>query len=131
MLERFLKDEPLQSLQSVCTCEEIVQARQALSSCDVSEDLRLYITRLCSQTRRDPRCLTGVSPRGMIRLMRACQSLALTEGRSYVIPDDVQRLAIPVLAHRIIPRGYTGRAETAEAVVRDAVKATPVPTEER
>ena len=63
--------------------------------------------------------------------MRAAQALALTQGRGFVIPDDVQRLAVPVLAHRIIARGYASQAETGRKIVQDAVSAVAVPTEKR
>ena len=131
LLDRFLKEEPIRKLAAVCSCEEIALAKQALPTCDVSPDVQQYIARLCEQTRRDPRVQLGVSPRGMLWLMRASQAQALTEGRTYVIPDDVQRLAGPVMTHRIIPRGYTGRAETARSVVQDALKAVAAPTETR
>ena len=52
-------------------------------------------------------------------------------GRDYVTPDDVQRLAVPVLAHRVIPRGYAGRSDAAKKIVEDALACVPVPTEKR
>ena len=67
----------------------------------------------------------------MLALMRASQALALIQGRQYVIPDDVQRLAEPVLAHRVIPKGFSGGAGADRKIVQDALAATPVPTERR
>ena len=67
----------------------------------------------------------------MLALMRAAQALALVQGRGFVIPDDVQRLAVPVLAHRVIPRGLYGRSDASQKIIRDALAAVPVPTERR
>ena len=131
ILGRFLREEPLSTLEPVCGCEMLKEARQALSCCEVEECVRGYIAELCEATRRDERTQLGASPRGMLALMRASQALALTQGRAFVVPDDVQRLAEPVLAHRIIARGYGSQAAAAKQIVRDAVNAVPVPTEKR
>ena len=131
ILDRFIAAEPLRDLEPVCTCEELQSAQAALSQCEVSPDLRRYIAALCERTRQEERAQLGVSPRGMLALMRASQALALTAGRGYVIPDDVQRLAVPVLCHRVIPKGFTGQQAAARSIVEDAVRAVPVPTESR
>ena len=131
ILERFLREEPLQTLEPVCGCETLAEAQHALVQCEVEESVRGYIAELCEATRRDDRTQLGVSPRGMLALMRASQALALTQGRAFVVPDDVQRLAEPVLAHRIIARGYGSQAAAARQIVRDAVSQIPVPTENR
>lgn len=131
ILERFLRDEPLGALEPVCQAQELAEAQRSLSACDVAESVRQYIAALCEATRRDDRAQLGVSPRGMLALMRASQALALIQGRQYVIPDDVQRLAEPVLAHRVIPKGFSGGAGADRKIVQDALAATPVPTERR
>ena len=131
IMDRFIASQPLEELAPVCSCEELLDAQHSLSQCEVQQDVRRYIAALCQRTREDDRAQLGVSPRGMLALLRASQALALTEGRAYVIPDDVQRLAVPVLAHRVIPKGFSGRGEAARQVVRDAVSAVPAPTETR
>ena len=131
ILGRFLREEPLQTLEPVCGCETLAEAQHALVQCEVEESVRCYIAELCEATRKDDRTQLGVSPRGMLALMRASQALALTQGRAFVVPDDVQRLAEPVLAHRIIARGYGSQAAAARQIVRDAVSQIPVPTENR
>lgn len=131
ILERFIKDEPLKELKSVCICKELEEAQAALSLCEVSLHVRQYMAQLCERTRQDERAQLGVSPRGMLALMRACQALALIQGRNFVTPDDVQRLAVPVLAHRVIPRSLYGRGDTAKLIVESAVHMVPVPTEKR
>ena len=131
ILDRFLRDEPILSLEPVCDCEALAEAQHALPQCEVETDVRGYIADLCEYTRKDDRAQLGVSPRGMLALMRASQALALTQGRSFVIPDDVQRLAVPVLAHRVISRGYASKAASGRQIILDALSAVPVPTEKR
>ncbi len=131
ILDRFLKDEPLADLAPVCRKEELSAAQASLAACEVSDAVRGYIAALCEATRKDERAHLGVSPRGMLALMRAAQAQALIRGRDYVTPDDVQHLAVPVMAHRVIPKGYAGRGDTAQQIVLDAVAATAAPTETR
>lgn len=130
ILSRFLKDSPLDKISSVCSRDEIIAAQQSLSDCEVSQSVQEYIVALCEATRRDEHVQLGVSPRGMLSLMRACQAYALIQGRGFVTPDDVQKLAVPVLAHRVIARGLYGQGGTGENIVQKALQYTPVPTEE-
>jgi MoxR-like ATPase len=67
-----------------------------------------YLMTLVERTRTTPKLRMGVSPRGAIALYRAARAYALTQGRSYLIPDDVTRLVVPCLAHRILPAGASG-----------------------
>ena len=131
ILDRFIAAEPLAELKPVCGCDDLIAAQQALPACEVEISVRRYIAALCEHTRKDDRVQLGVSPRGMLALLRAAQALALIQGRAFVTPDDVQRLAVPVLAHRVIPKGYAGRGDIAGQVVRDAVESVPAPTETR
>ena len=131
LLDRFIADAPLEKLGPVCGCDELLEARSALPACEAAPDIRRYIAAVCARTREDERAQLGVSPRGMLALLRACQALALIDGRGYVIPDDVQRLAVPVLAHRVIAKGFAGRGDVSRQIVLDAVAALPAPTETR
>ena len=131
ILERFRQSEPLRDLLPVCTCQALTEAQNALPLCEVEESLRGYIVSLCEKIREDERALLGVSPRGMLALMRASQALALTQGRTFVTPDDICRLAVPVLAHRIFVRGYGPQAATSRQIVLTALDTVPVPTESR
>ena len=131
ILDRFLRDEPLDRLEPVCACEELAEAQRALPQCEVEVSVRGYIADLCEHTRKDDRAQLGVSPRGMLALMRASQALAVIRGRSFVVPDDVQQLAVPVLAHRVIARSYTGQSAAGRQIVLDALASVPVPTETR
>ena len=131
ILGRFLKEEPLERLAPVCDCAALAEAQRALPLCEVEEDVRGYIADLCEYTRKDDRAQLGVSPRGMLWLMRAAQALALIQGRAFVTPDDVQRLAVPVMAHRVIVKGYAAQGAAARQIVQAALAAVPVPTEKR
>lgn len=130
ILSRFLHDEPLSALESVCTGEEILSAQAAVSQCEVSLPVQRYIVSLCERTRQDERTQLGVSPRGMLALMRASQAYAMVQGRGFVTPDDIKTLAVPVLSHRVIARGLYGQARAGESIVLDAVKNVAVPTEQ-
>lgn len=130
ILARFLKDEPLEKLQSVCTSQEIAEAQNQVRNVEVAESVQRYISSICIGTRQDPQCQLGVSPRGMLALMHACQAYALIKGREFVTPDDVQTLAMPVLSHRVIAKGMFGRSEAAKEIVQKVLQTTAVPTEE-
>jgi len=77
----------------------------------VDESLQAYMVRLVGRTRNDPRVALGVSPRGTLTWQRLAQAWAYLHGRRYVTPDDVREMALPVLAHRIVPRDGESRAE--------------------
>lgn len=130
MMQRFLNHSPLASLTPVTDPASVRAACRLCADCQVSKDIMDYIARLCEAARDPERVRLGPSPRAMLRLMHAAQALAAIRGRDYVIPDDVKELAVPVLAHRIIPRGL-GEKRTGEAVIREALDKTPVPTEVR
>ncbi len=89
---------------------------------------RQYIVNLVRRTREHPEVYLGASPRGSLTLYRAGQARAALHGRDFVLPDDVKVLALPALAHRIIP-GPTARLREidAEQIVEDVVRQVPVP----
>ena len=131
ILNRFLADDPISALEAVVKREELMAIQGFLPAVTVSQPVLDYIVALCEQTRKPEQVQLGVSPRGMLSLMRASQALALLRSREYVIPDDVKALAVPVLAHRVIVRGMYGKSGVAEALIRDIVKTVPAPTEEK
>ncbi len=131
MLDRFIQADPLSDLLPVASREEILDAQRSYGEAHVSEPVRRYIVELCERTRAFERVQLGASPRAMLALMRASQAMCAIRERAFVTPDDVKALAEPVLAHRIIVRGLYGQGDAAREVVREALKATPVPTESR
>lgn len=104
MLDIHGAQTPLESLSPVCTCADIVAAQAACKSVTVTEAVKDYILRIVDATRNNNRISMGVSPRGTLALLNAARIAAACDGRNYCIPDDVRRVAVPVLAHRIIAR---------------------------
>jgi MoxR-like ATPase len=88
-----------------------------------------YLQDIVEQTRQSNEIQIGVSTRGALAFFRASQALAFLSGRSYVVPDDVKSLAIPVLAHRVLPRGFTAGSEkaTAESIIERCLRNISVP----
>lgn len=131
MMERFIHGSPLETLAPVASRAEVIAAQEAYSACQVSQPVMRYMAQLCQATRTDERAQLGVSPRGLLALLRACQAYAAVRGRDYATPDDVKTLAVPVLAHRVILRGLYGKRGENEAFIREILDRTPAPTEER
>jgi MoxR-like ATPase len=90
------------SLEPVATAADIRRAQDAAAAVRTSDALREYLVRLLWHTRDDPRVELGASPRAGLLLLRAAKAQALLAGRDHALPDDVQRLAEPVLAHRVV-----------------------------
>ena len=131
MMRRFVRDAPLERLAPVAAREEICQAQALFRQCEVSAPVMEYIAALCQAARDPERVRLGASPRGMLALLRAAQAYAALRGRAFVTPDDVKRLAVPVLAHRLIPRGLYGREGESDRLMEEILQAVPVPTEAR
>ena len=91
----------------------------------VVDNIKYYIVDLIQETRKNPKVLVGISPRGGISLLKAAKSLAYIRGRDYVIPDDIQEMAVPVLSHRIILKSNIGI--TSDEIIREAIKNVEVP----
>ena len=131
MMRRFVREAPLERLAPVAARAEICQAQALFRQCEVSEPVMEYIAALCQAARDPERVRLGASPRGMLALLRAAQAYAALRGRAFVTPDDVKRLAVPVLAHRLIPRGLYGREGESDRLMEEILQAVPVPTEAR
>lgn len=130
IMKRFLADKPYEKLEAVCTAEKILEARELSKQVFVHELLLDYIANLVQATRENKNVLSGVSPRGTLALVYACQALAWISGRNYVVPEDIKKLAVPVLAHRLVlTRGY-GSAVTGEKEIQAILNQVPVPTED-
>jgi MoxR-like ATPase len=96
----------------------------------VDESINDYLLDIVTATRQSEQLHVGVSTRGALCLYRASQALALVENRDFVVPDDVKRLTVPVLAHRVIPKGFlhSGQRSAVEAIVRRLVEQVPAPS---
>lgn len=102
VLDRQAKKHPLDALQQVVSLAELQTAQQAIKEIHINEDIRGYIVDLVRATRTNNDVYLGSSSRGAIALFRLCQAWAGMNGRDYVTPDDVKKLAVPALGHRII-----------------------------
>ena len=130
ILERFDKSSPLETLQPVVTEQELCRAIEELPRVYVCKELMGYITNIVEKTRKYPKVILGVSPRGALSLMKAAKGYAAIAGRNYVIPDDVKRAAHPVLDHRIMLENSARiRKDASYNVVEDILGTVTVPTE--
>ena len=128
MLDEHRVVSPLDTLESVCTTEDVVACYNEVREVNVSDKIKEYIIAIINETRTSSRIRLGASPRGTLALMRASQAYAAMDGRDYVIPDDVKAVAPSVLAHRIITRTNTTQSlaqnnETVIDFILDTVKA--------
>jgi MoxR-like ATPase len=120
-------DDVLADLRPALGKEEILRLHGWVREVRVAEKLADYILGLAEATRESAEYLLGVSTRGVLDLFRASQALALCEGRAFVVPDDVQRLAPAVLAHRIVLKRGGGGLDAAREAIGRTVAALPVP----
>ena len=102
VLEGQKKQHPIHTLQQVTTLEELMQAQEAIKDVHVNDEVRGYMVDLVRATRNNNDVYLGSSSRGALALFRLCQAWAAMSDRDYVTPDDVKKLAVPALAHRII-----------------------------
>ncbi len=104
VLSNYGAASPVDTLSAVCTRADIGEASDLVTKITVSEPIKDYIINIADATRKSDRLRLGVSPRATLALMKASQAFAGILGRDYVLPDDVKRVAVPVLSHRIITR---------------------------
>lgn len=104
ILTQYGGASPVDALEPVCTREDIKNACDTVKNITVSEPIKDYIIDIADATRNSDRLRLGVSPRATLAMMRASQAYAAIMGRDYVLPDDVKKIAVPVLSHRIITR---------------------------
>ena len=120
---------PLDRLKPVLTRQEVVEMQQAVKRVHVDESVSTYMVDIVARTRQDPRIRLGGSPRGSLMLFRASQAAAFYDGRDYVRPDDVKKLAGQVLAHRLVLTSKARYEGTTSAdIIEDILKAVKVPT---
>jgi MoxR-like ATPase len=124
MLQTYCGSYPLDDLEPVLSLDESMRLIALTKTVFLGEKARRYLLGLAREIRDDSRVHMGVSPRGALSLARAAQARALGEGRDSVLPDDVKSLALPVLAHRVIPNSHS---DSSEALVREILERVPVP----
>ena len=129
ILVNHRSNEPVEELKPVISCEQIADLQNAVRQVTMESSIQEYLLDITEATRQSDELHVGVSTRGALALYRAAQSLALVEGRDYVVPDDIKNLAVPVFAHRVIAKGYLhgGQRDAVEALMRRLVDEIPVP----
>ncbi|MBR3929607.1 MAG: MoxR family ATPase [Clostridia bacterium] len=123
-------EKPLENLEPVCTREDILRLQKMVGEVRVSKEMRAYITEIAQSSRTYRAFSRGISTRGAIALMRSAQAAAMLAGRDYVTPDDVRKMAGPVLSHRVVlsPEARLGmKGATAEKVLQRLISGIQVP----
>jgi MoxR-like ATPase len=128
MLDSHTGANPLDDLEPVTDAAEIRKLIGIVTQVHVSRAVQRYAVAITSATRRAEELSLGASPRATLHLVRAAKAVAAMDGRDYVLPDDVHRLARPVLAHRLLPSVEAAMSGRSTSVILDDVVATvPVP----
>jgi MoxR-like ATPase len=130
MLQRLQHGHPIDEIAPVVPAADVLACQEAVRDVHVDDKVRRYILEIVHATREHDDVHLGGSPRASIALFRTAQALAAIAGRGYVLPDDVKRMALPVLAHRLILRPESRlRKVTPASVVNDILGeiATPLP----
>jgi len=128
IIDRFGNENPLDSLEPVTTTQELIELKEQVKKVRVEECLKDYIINIISATRNDKNVVLGCSPRGSLNLYKASKAWAFIKGRGYVLPDDIQKMAVPVLAHRIIiSQEAKMNNSNSSKVIADIIQNTKVP----
>ncbi len=128
ILHAQAESHPIEHVEAVLNVQDVLRMQRGVRSVRVDESVSRYIVAIVAETRRDKRLKLGASPRGSLMLFRASQAVAFLVGRGYVLPDDVQRLALPVLAHRVMLTAESKYGGTAKRdIIRDIVERAKAP----
>lgn len=126
------QQHPIHSLQPVVTTEIVTQIQQLIYKVHVDSTLREYIIKIVDTTRNDSNLMLGASPRGSISLYKAVQAYAAIQGRDFVIPEDIKKLAVEVLKHRMILKSESRLKNLKpEDIISRILSTLPVPMEEQ
>ena len=119
----------IDTLETVLDAADVVELQEAAELVRADDSVLDYVLSIVTATRRSRLLALGVSPRGSLALLRAARAHAMADGRDFLVPDDVKRLAVPALAHRVLLAGpaQDGAGAGAEAIIRAIVQDVPVP----
>jgi MoxR-like ATPase len=132
MLDSHGHHSPLDDLEAVSDATEIAKLVDIVRTVHVSDQVRRYAIDLVTSTRTSSELRLGASPRATLHLIRAARAAAALDDRDYVLPDDLQDLAVPVLAHRLLPTAEAQISRRAtDDIVADIVARVPVPDDSR
>src|SRR5262245_25482236 len=128
MLQRMQRGHPIDDLQTVVTAAEVLASQDAVREVHVDDKVRKYILQIVNATREHDDVQLGGSPRASIALFRTAQATAAIAGRNFVLPDDVKKMCLPVLSHRLILRPESRlRKVTPAAVIHEILGEVAVP----
>jgi MoxR-like ATPase len=128
ILDRQQLRHPIDTLEAVITLDELLAAMEIIKKVYVAEPVKRYAVDLVNRTRQNTDVYLGASPRGSLGLFRTGQVSAALAGRDYVLPDDIKKFAVPVLAHRVIVGPAARLRElSAEKIVQEILETLPVP----
>ena len=130
ILDRYMRKDPLAELDRVLTLDELAAAKEEANQVYVHRSVQEYMVNIVAATREGDNVVMGVSPRGSLALLRCVKVSAWLDGRTYVIPDDVRAMAVPVLAHRIVLNYGYGKGDNTRTLVENIIRSTAVPTED-
>lgn len=128
ILRHHTRENQAVRLRPVATAEDVLQMQKDVENIPCSEPVLDYIVSLAEATRALEEVEMGISPRGSIALMQAAKGWAYLSGREYVLPDDVQKMVLPVLSHRMVLKSRAGlRRKTPEEILKAILRTIPVP----
>ncbi len=131
IMQRFILNNPLEELGVVCSKEELIQASIGARNVYVSTDIQEYILKIVDGTLKHDSVVLGVSPRGSLAMLKACQVYAALKGRNFVSPEDVKTLCPYVFSHRIILKdNIKFRGVTNASIIEEILATIEVPTEQ-
>ncbi len=121
--------EPVEGLKPVLSKDEILKMQRAVRSIKLDDAIANYLLEIVRATRSSEELNVGVSTRGALMLYRVAQAHAFVSGRSFVIPDDIKLMALPVLAHRVVGKSFlqAGEFNASEGILRDLIDQIKVP----
>jgi MoxR-like ATPase len=132
MLDTHGSTSPLDDLEAVSDALQVAKLIEVVRTVHVAEEVKRYAIDIVTATRQAPELRLGASPRATLHLLRSARASAALDDREFVLPDDIQDLAVPVLAHRILPTAESQIARrTTEQVVADVVTRVPLPRADR
>jgi MoxR-like ATPase len=129
VLRSHRSGEPVDTLKPVVSLDDVRSMQSMTRSVQMEDSIVDYLQDIVDRTRSSHELQVGVSTRGALALYRASQAHALLAGRSYAVPDDVKTIAVSVLAHRVMPRGFAAGSDrtAAEAIIQRCLEAVSVP----
>ncbi|NHC12306.1 AAA family ATPase [Motilibacter deserti] len=128
MLDSHSAASPLDDLAAVADASEVAALTEAVRSVHVSPEVKRYVVDLVTATRTSPELRLGASPRASLQLVRMARAWAALDFRDFVLPDDIQALAVPVLAHRLLPTAEAQMARrSSDRIVAELVARVPLP----